>query len=506
MVRGVGVGEEQLSTIKAAMQSTYTALPKNKYGGLTHSATSYLVHEYFARKYQWHFRGLSNSNQHGAATHGKAPLHKTTILQEMAPEFVEGLLDARESGHGLYLSDAAAMAATLHSLVRNDAEVLLEKSYELLNTSTSVRVDSKGLVKILLAYSYATSGQLDKPMEIFVRRLQKPTHFMTDFTKNAVNIAETLAFQQRGRINPFVPRTFSFDEILDLVDQVLREFGQWQDQSCMTMKDHLQGLDPNGAGRVPLGLFYAQPDMGAYRFSESAEYLRKTGALDESTPSSPEVLISNYVMGPGNCYSSSTYFQYCCINQCSNILAGIEAQIEGSEAAPQDVLYAVGNASAAISIELEEEAQSLPEPLIEKLDSIAKRHGGKVPIHGRLFAQWLHFGFPVKCPYPHMPTSESSNDALTANDFLKTANEQEMQQYIAASGHAGSASERTLSQWTDDEILLDAPSHAMSDFVRGAFRAVAIVSVIVLTVMSLLQRSRAVDNEAKLLTSMEKVV
>ena len=32
--------------------------------------------------------------------------------------------------------------------------------------------------------------------------------------------------------------------------------------------------------------------------------------------------------------------------------------------------------------------------MVNQLQSIAKEHGGKVPIHGRLFAQWLHYVFP----------------------------------------------------------------------------------------------------------------
>merc|ERR1712232_725517 len=112
-----------------------------------------------------------------------------------------------------------------------------------------------------------------------------------------------------------------FDDLLDIVHRVLEEFGFWQDASCRTMKQRLVRLDPNGAGRVPLGVFYAQPDQGSYRFSESLEYLRQTGALDESLMDTPQVLISNYILGPGNCFSSSTYFQFCCINDCSSLMA-----------------------------------------------------------------------------------------------------------------------------------------------------------------------------------------
>merc|ERR1719388_615944 len=46
--------------------------------------------------------------------------------------------------------------------------------------------------------------------------------------------------------------------------------------------------------------------------------------------------------------------------------------------------------------------QALNGTLKDKLQEIAIQNAdGLVPIHGRLFAQWLHFVFPHDCPYPH---------------------------------------------------------------------------------------------------------
>ena len=38
--------------------------------------------------------------------------------------------------------------------------------------------------------------------------------------------------------------------------------------------------------------------------------------------------------------------------------------------------------------------------LVKRLESVAQFHDGLVPLHGRLFAQWLHYAFPYECPYP----------------------------------------------------------------------------------------------------------
>merc|ERR1719160_2392823 len=58
--------------------------------------------------------------------------------------------------------------------------------------------------------------------------------------------------------------------------------------------------------------------------------------------------------------------------------------------------------------------------LEQQLDRIAKTHRGKVPLHGRLFAQWMHFAFPQECPFPHraggaaVKTPEEFGDAYVA--------------------------------------------------------------------------------------------
>merc|ERR1719189_1114442 len=36
-----------------------------------------------------------------------------------------------------------------------------------------------------------------------------------------------------------------------------------------------------------------------------------------------------------------------------------------------------------------------------RLNEIATNHAGLVPLHGRLFAQWLHHAYPRECPFPH---------------------------------------------------------------------------------------------------------
>ena len=50
--------------------------------------------------------------------------------------------------------------------------------------------------------------------------------------------------------------------------------------------------------------------------------------------------------------------------------------------------------------------------MMDRLNEIASHHNGEVPLHGRLFMQWMHHAFPQECPFPHVSgtTSPVSQD------------------------------------------------------------------------------------------------
>ncbi len=57
------------------------------------------------------------------------------------------------------------------------------------------------------------------------------------------------------------------------------------------MKDTLVDMEYRGTGRVRLSEFYKDTLAGNWQFAESVDYLRDIGALDESNPSMPSVLM-----------------------------------------------------------------------------------------------------------------------------------------------------------------------------------------------------------------------
>merc|ERR1719346_185165 len=53
--------------------------------------------------------------------------------------------------------------------------------------------------------------------------------------------------------------------------------------------------------------------------------------------------------------------------------------------------------------------------LMSRLWEIADHHGGSVPLHGRLFAQWMHHAYPLECPFPH---AGGTTQPLTPDEWM----------------------------------------------------------------------------------------
>merc|ERR1719237_375644 len=91
-------------------------------------------------------------------------------------------------------------------------------------------------------------------------------------------------------------------------------------------------MEEAGSGRVRLNAFYTSALEGSWQFSEHIDYLRQLGALDESDPQRPSVIIPNYINSPSNCVASSKFYSVCCIDECEALLGHLETHIAAPEA------------------------------------------------------------------------------------------------------------------------------------------------------------------------------
>merc|ERR1719502_2639354 len=142
---------------------------------------------------------------------------------------------------------------------------------------------------------------------------------------------------------------------------------------------------------------------------------------------------------------SGTHYSICCVDECIGLVNNIEAQIAAPNAKPAEILAVVEHMSSSTI----QAPRNLSTGLTKALDKVAELHGGKVPLHGRLFKQWMHYVFPHECSYPH--TSASGVATLTPQQFKgKTGNmgfttKDEIRKVLKSS-FSGSVVQ--MSQWT----------------------------------------------------------
>merc|ERR1719333_537587 len=229
--------------------------------------------------------------------------------------------------------------------------------------------------------------------------------------------------------NPFVERRYSFGETSRIVEGLAQDYGKWQNTECRQMREELEELDPDGSGRVPLRAFYSQPETADYQFTESVDYLRQIGALDEATSS---VRIANYMVGPSNCIAKSTYYSVCCLSDCEGLVNELEGKIRAPTATPDRIMSEVRNLTASPDMRLP------PDVAEARLRDIAGRNGGEVPLHGRLFAEFLHNAFPADCPYPHLAEDASAFSPGRWSSGKHKASEEERRQHVRPRRATGS--------------------------------------------------------------------
>jgi len=250
---------------------------------------------------------------------------------------------------------------------------------------------------------------------------------------------------------------FYFPEVTNLAEEIDSRYGRWQDNECRTMKDNLIEIEdsgPGGAGKVPLADFYHAGLNGREEFREHVDYLRSLGALDETDPQRPRILIPNYVHAPTNCVASSSYYNICCVNECEELMGHIDGNLAKPYALPSEILAVVEMMpSSTVS-----HNRTLPTWLLLRLDEVAAHHGGHVPIHGRLFTQWMHFAYPRECQYPHTEASQNKSESSWVDEIGRETsfNDTEMEAFI-------NASRRNTSVEAYDLVALEALLNADAD-------------------------------------------
>jgi hypothetical protein len=305
--------------------------------------------------------------------------------------------------------------------------------------------------------------------------------------------------QVQAQVMPNTAR-LGFEEVSDAVAEIGEQYGRWQNSECFglhqTLLEHEE--HPN-TGRIRLGDFYGLAvNHGKFQFSESVSYLRQLGALDESEPSNLRVIIPNWIYGPNNCLASSGYYAVCCIDVCDGYMNKLERELGSHDASAEQLLQVVA-ALPGPAADMGSKNHTVPPVLKRRLEEIAEHHSGRVPIHGRLFAQWLHHVHPQQCPYPHMsgtiaPRRAEEHEAVTG--MKVSAQPDEIRQHMERSeGRKSSAPTDGMcsSMWSMEEELVDSVAHEKaktsrenkSGIARAGLRGLFFASAMISMVMAL---------------------
>jgi hypothetical protein len=449
--------EVRLVPLVNALAPTLTALPKNRHGKFGHMAVRYALHRLFVQRHAWFVKGIDLNGDFGDDASHTTP---TDMLQDGVPDEVQTLFEERLGSEGLGAHEVAVMAATFENLAHAESMERLRLAYEVKRLAQGDKnLTAEIADSILEIYMAAYIMGLD--LSQMIKEGQGESSVVTK-VEVYPGFNDVREFVHRVRKESTSDRsTISFADLSHVVTRIGDEYGRWQHYECDDLKRKLFAIEDDGTGRVPLAKFYdAAINLGHWQFAETPDYLRSMGALDESIPSTPRVIVSNYILSPSNCVASSNYYSVCCLDECEELVGQLEREISAPAAKPERIASLVATMPSSTT----PPNQTIPTRLRERLYEIATANDGLVPLHGRMFAQWMHHAYPRECPYPHM---SGTFKAMRLKDYAKltglesTMSEEEMQEYVASSVTSDEVSEITWSH--QDELYVEqAPLHYAS--------------------------------------------
>jgi len=486
--------ERRVARLEDAMRPIFTALPKDKAGGLSASGVRYMLHRVFVQRHGWFVRGLDSAGQ---AWNSTSP---TDMLGDHVGDHVQQVFDKKLENEGFDLHHSAVLAATLENFVHVEAMQRLEASYRL----TGINQDSDDAPEDLVRQAmqtymliYVLDANFSKVTTQWVTKAYKAINrIYPTWNKTVVFLDEVRgAIVENGAVSDGETDTegsmasatpTSWATTLQVLETVGERYGRWQSQECHDLKNALVSLEDRGSGRVPLERFYASAlNNISWQFQESIPYLRSLGALDETDPNRMSVIIPNYINGPNNCVASSKFYSSCCINECDDLVGHLENNFAAPSALPTDIIKLV----EALPSTTVSAPRVLPAHLSERLSEIAEHHGGLVPLHGRLFTQWMHHAYPRECQFPHVsgtttPIKPQTFKKETGLDI--TANQQEMAEIVrnAELTRVDDEEHTRVMHWsTEEELFVQQPDFAERKgwfVVRTGFLLTAVISGLLL--------------------------
>jgi len=452
---GSGAGSVNRSMIEEAIMPIWQALPKNNDQQVEWRLLRFLAHRYFMQQSSRMIRGFEPTRQVNDSHAGYAE-----ILNKEAPVSADVMLGGSRKQKGFSFEDAVALVTALEQVLFDSESTLLESVYRGNHHDPHEVLSRSELHKIIEDYMIEWMLGEDRESIAVFQRNHSLRHAVfpkwAAISEMVEGTLKSMEFKQHslpepGQAHVGLSQEYSFQDAHVAVGTIAKSFAGFWDTECQDIKQSLVAMDKSGTGRVRLSDFYGSNMNGEWRFGESEAYLRELGALDESSPwKGKQVIIPNYMQAASNCIVSTPHYLVCCVNECESILNDVEAGVGSPLAHSGQVLQLLGNVT-----NFDDEPPALKESLKDQLERIAETHNGKIPLHGRLFAQWLHYVFPRECPFPHKTGTSSAQTPTEFGDNYIASVAEKIRHVQTI--HVEESQEHDLhwmSQWSEEEELI----------------------------------------------------
>lgn len=397
--------DHRLVKLQNALKPMWPALPKDKDGKISHSVVRYAIHRLMVDYYGWYVKGLEPD---GGRRNASAPLHyemagatASSESMDWVPAYMQWFLEQKMGGGGLSLRETAVLGASLIELASRESGALLKSVYKFWSRDTAKPVATMQAPDILLTYMVTYLKEFN-----LTRDAQKDRNGMLrtfrKFYPGNDDLEKWLAKLRKEH----APASFGgdglkFEDAHRILDEASQRYSRdLNDEECRNLKHFMLDREAKGRpGRLLISEFYQHGGFNAERwlFNEKYEYLVAIGAVDTSDEVHPAIIIPNYVSSKGQCLEVSNIFGMCCRNECEPMLSKLEQEVKSDSATVEQVTKLIEN----LPSDTVQAPRTLSATLKERLQKVADANGGKIPLHGRLFAQWMHHAYPRECPFPH---------------------------------------------------------------------------------------------------------
>jgi len=458
--------ERRLDTIRSVLLSMWETLPQSRRGRVGHRSLRHLAHRYFMRHFSIAVRGLDPS-----WPSNESNWSAVTILSDQVSSHVKNALESQDvAAHGSELDDAVRLVAALENFLFDSQYALLLRTHSEFASASPWPLGRAELKALLKAYLVRwLLGENDQSVAAFVANETLLEASLRGW-KEIVGLVESeICTLDRARQRDprghhgacALSQRYSLDEAYKLTRAITESFAAFWESKCMAMEEVLVEMDKRGIGRLSMYKFYGAGIASGQPFSESEAYLKELGVLDEtSVMLGRRVIIPNYLTSTTNCVVSSEHYRLCCRSRCDDIRGEIEAAVSAPMAPVELIAAVVRNVTVQVSLD-EEYVPDLDGILLRRLEHVAEVNGGQVPVHGRLFAQWLHYAYPRECPFPGRG---SAAEGAKQRDFsagvwasmghmqLLASLDEPLDHIINSSASNGSAP-LWMAEWTPEEEL-----------------------------------------------------